>query len=104
MKGLDMSLPYADKLVQDGTLEIDTILRISDADKVFAMLFVAEKMNCVVKFKNEDITIIPKESQDEFKKIAQTMSIAMFFYFHDNYEKITSQHEMALQLLKECEK
>ena len=104
MKELNTGLPYADKLVRNGILEIDTILRIDSPDKVFAMLCVAAQMNCVVRFKNEDITIIPKESQDEFKKIAQTMSIAMFFYFHENYEKISLQHEMALQLLKECEK
>lgn len=86
-----------------GVLEIDTILRIDSPDKVFAMLYVAEKMNCVVKFKNEDITVMPNGNQDEFAKIKQTMSITMFYYFHDNYEKISLQHERALQLLKEGE-
>ena len=52
MKELNTGLPYADKLVRNGILEIDTILRIDSPDKVFAMLCVAAQMNCVVKFKN----------------------------------------------------
>ncbi len=101
MKELNTGLPYADKLTQDGILEIDTILRIDIPDKVFAMLCVARQMNCVVKFKNEDITVMPNGEQDKFAEISQTMSIMMYFYFHDNYERISSQHERALQLLKE---
>jgi hypothetical protein len=103
MKEMGAGLPYADRLVRNGVLEIDTILRIDSPDKVFAMLCVAKKMNCTVKFKNEDITVMPNGNQDEFAEIKQTMSIMMFYYFHDNYEKISLQHERALQLLKEGE-
>lgn len=103
MKEMGAGLPYADKLVRDGVLEIDTILRIDSPDKVFAMLYVAEKMNCVVKFKNEDITVMPNRDQDEFATIKLTMSITTFYYFHDNYKEISLKHERALRLLEEGE-
>ena len=101
MKEMNTGLPYADKLVRNGVLEIDTILRIDSPDKVFAMLCVARQMNCVVKFKNEDITVMPNGPQDGFAEIKQTMSIMMFYYFHENYEEISLQLKRALQLLKE---
>lgn len=88
-------LQFEDKIVRDGTLAIDTVLRFNNASEVFAFAHIAEKQNCTIIFSNEDITIKPNENLSEEVRI----DILLYFLLHNSNKQYIWKYYNAVNLL-----
>ena len=78
-------MSYEELINKNGSLEIDTLLRFDgNNDKVFSFLHLAEKANCTVIFRNENIIVDPKEHTP----IEKNMLICFYNFLYENTEII----------------
>ena len=54
------NVPHFDKIIRDGIVEIPSIFMFKGGcDELFPFLYACRKMNCTVKFANEQIEVKP---------------------------------------------
>lgn len=68
---------FADKIVEDGSIEMFSIYDFSSLYEITAFIEECERQNCSVKFENEDIVISNIQESDEH--FANHMKIAIAF-------------------------
>lgn len=73
-------IPFKELFIEEGQhIEVESIFEFhGKAEEVFAFLHLAERYNCTIYFKNEDITVKPEH---DFSK---SILINMYCYFYNN--------------------
>ena len=85
---------YEDLLTENGSLQIDTLLRFEGETDVFAFLYLAGQKNCTIIFENEGITVKPKGKDPK-----TTMSILIYNMLYNNPEFVKNYYN-GLVILK----
>ena len=68
---------FADKIVEDGSIEMFSIYDFSSLYEITAFIEECERQNCFVKFENEDIVI--SNTQESDKHLANHMKMIIAF-------------------------
>lgn len=89
--------PTEEDVVENGVLQIDTVFRMSDIREIFALAHLADKKNCILIFKNEDITFKPHEETT----FEQTLDLIIYFSLRNNNKQYIWNYHQALELLNE---
>lgn len=58
---------YLEFIIKDGTVTIPSIFMFEYSDEVTNFIRQAQKMNCTVRFENEDIEITPEDNYTDYR-------------------------------------